>query len=451
MDTISVGAGAAQEELFQRGWTDGLPVIPPTRQRVDVGLEALGLEPATVLGTVGDRTLTADRLVSNAVMAGCRTEHLTVVAAAVDAMLDPGFNVETVVSSTGGAALCLVVSGPISAAVGMNAGPAALGPGNRANATIGRALRLIARNVLGARPGERDGTSIGHPGQYTLVVVESPPPSGWSTLREALGHAPSETTVTLLGTEGPRQIGNHLSADPDALVATIATAMADPARFAVGKAGQGVVVLGPEHAAAFARAGWDRSRVGDALAMASRVSPEALRRAGVVLEDDQLDLRGDDGLLPVVESRADLLLVTAGGAGPGWSAFLPAWAPKRHSGSAVVTRRVDTPHAPDHLPAQQGGSVAEIVIPVVAEPTPELVQPAPRDEVASGSALALIDNSKPGAARFLRYLGEALSEHLRAIGEIELVTKPTSARPLDATTTGSVAARSRLVISGVGD
>jgi hypothetical protein len=348
--TIEIDVAHAQDTFFERGWTDGLPIVPPTLERVRALLDAGGREPDETLGSVSQRSrsVSAEEAAINAVMAGCAPEHFPLVVAGVSAMLDPAFNAHAVLTSTGGAALCLVASGPLAAQAGMNARHNVLGPGNRANATIGRALRLIAINVLDARTGGMDGSSIGNPGKYTLCFPEDEPPEPWEPLRVELGYEGEDTTVTLLATEGPRQVANHLCDDGEGVLRTFAAAMRNPATFCVGKGGQCVVLLGPEHAAALVQAGWTRAAVREFLAHESRVTSEELESAGVLIETGaQHDMRpGDDGKLPAVPGPDDVFLVTAGGAGAGWSAYLPEWAPTLHS--RAVTRRVTS--AGEELP-----------------------------------------------------------------------------------------------------
>lgn len=177
-DLLTVDESEAQELFFDRGWSDGLPVVPPTPDRVDAMLAAGAVAGADLLGSVPQRgrSLTAHDAAVAAVMAGCRPEYFPIVLAAFGAVLDPAFNVHTAATSTGGAAFCLVVSGPLAQRTGMAAQHNALGSGNRANATIGRSVRLAAMNVLGARTGGMDGSSLGHPGKYTFCFAEAPPP-----------------------------------------------------------------------------------------------------------------------------------------------------------------------------------------------------------------------------------------------------------------------------------
>jgi hypothetical protein len=213
----------------------------------------------------------------------------------------------------------------------MNSGHGVLGPGNRPNATIGRSLRLLAITVFDARPGLMDSSSIGHPGKYTLCFAEDGPPAPWEPLRVSLGFELEDTTVTLMPVEGPRQIANHLNGDGRGVLKTIAAMMRNPATFIVGKGGQGIVVLGPEHALALLESGISRDEACSILARESRVAPAELEAAGVMLEaGSQHDMTpAPDGLLPTVAGPEDLLIVTAGSGGAGWSSWMPSYAPAK--------------------------------------------------------------------------------------------------------------------------
>jgi hypothetical protein len=333
---------AVQEEFFARGWTDGLPVVAPTPELVEAMLGVVGGGPEVLIGYLAarDRGVTIEQAAINAVMAGCRPDYFPVVVAALEAMFDPAFKLNTVLTSTGGAAVCTIVSGPIAQEIGMNARHNALGPGNRANATIGRALRLVAMNVLGSRPGESDASSFGHPGKLSLCFAEDAPPEPWVPLRVELGYDAGDTTVTVLGTEGPHQLAQQLTNDADDILRSFGRSIAHPTWFATGKGGHGALVLGPEHARFCVAAGMTREEVRERVYAAARVPADELVAAGVHLEQGaQHDMTpAADGTLPSVRSPGDILLVTAGGEGAGWSAWLPAWAPCQHSHRA--TRRV---------------------------------------------------------------------------------------------------------------
>jgi hypothetical protein len=344
-ERVTFDEGDMLEEFHARGWTDGLPVVAPTPERVEAMLEHAGLVPETVIGTMEDRDreLTAEKAAINAVMAGCLPIHFPVVVAGLSAMMDDAFNAHTVMTSTGGAALCLVVSGPVVDEIGIQARHNVLGPGNRANASIGRTLRLVARNVFGARTGEMDASSFGNPGKYTMCIGENQPYGDWDRLRDEFGYGPDESCVMIMGTEGPHQIANLTQGDPEALCRMYAASMNTPSTLCVGRRAQVIVLLGPEHGGALAEAGWSRQRVRETIAHHARIAPEQLEAAGIKYDTDSgiPMVPDDDGLLPRVASPDDIFLVTAGGEGAGWSAYIPAWAPPNNS--AATHRRVMPP------------------------------------------------------------------------------------------------------------
>jgi hypothetical protein len=341
-ELLAVKEAELQDVFYDSGWTDGLPVIAPTQQLVDQMLAGGGADGADLLGSIPAQnvSMTAEHAAIAAVMAGCRPEYFSIVLAALGAALDEAFNLPVACTSTGGSAICVVVSGPQAAAIGMNAHHNALASGNRANATIGRAVRLAATNLLRTRIDGTDGTSLGHPGKFTFCFAERPP-TAWPTLSEHLGYADTDTTVTVLPAGGPIQVANHLNSQAEGVAASLAAAMRVPSAFTAGKGGaQFAVVLGPEHETAFTEAGWSRADVAGALTELSAVAATGLTDAGIVLEvGSQHTMVPDDrGMLRTVADPADLFVVTSGGAGAGWSAVIPSWAPKKHA--QVVTRRV---------------------------------------------------------------------------------------------------------------
>lgn len=342
MTLLTLPRDRVHEEFFARGWTDGLPVIPPTPDLVDAMMDAGGLPNDGVLGSIPQRqvSVTVEQAAVSSVMAGCLPEYFPVVIAALSAMLDPGFRPHAAITTTGGTAQCIVVSGPIAERIGMNGKANALGSGNRANATIGRAVRLVAMNVLEARPGVRDASNMGHPGKYTFCFAEDPPPAPWGPLRTELGYTMEDTTVTVLAAEGPHQVANFLNSTGEGVLRTFAAAMRNPATYGAGKKHQVAIVMGPDHVAACIQDGWSREAVREFLAEQSRITADELLASGVLLEvGNQHDMiPEDDGKLPTIETPDDILLVTAGGWGAGWSAYIPVWAPKIHS--RMTTRAV---------------------------------------------------------------------------------------------------------------
>lgn len=341
-DLLTLEDADLQDYFNNEGWTDGLPVIAPTPVRVTAMLAGAELDGDELLGSVSTHgvAMSAQHAAVAAVMAGCRPDYFPVVVAALGAALDPAFNLAVACTSTGGASILVIVSGPLADEIGMNARHNALASGNRANATIGRSVRLAATNLLRTKVDGIDGTSLGHPGKYTFCVAEREPTT-WTTLRGDLGYGPEDTTVTVLGAAAPLQIANHLNGTAEGVAASLAAAMRVPSQFTTGKGGaQYVVVLGPEHEAALAGAGWSRRHVQSWLRAHSEVAARELADAGIGLEvGSHHSMEPDErGMLVTVESDEDVIVLTAGGAGAGWSAVVPNWAPKKHSSS--VTRRV---------------------------------------------------------------------------------------------------------------
>lgn len=342
-ELLEIEENDVHEEFFERGWTDGLPIVPPTPDRVAAMLEAGGVDdPDTLIGYLATRSrgVTLGQAATNAVMAGCLPEYFPVVVAAIEAMFDPVFNVNTVLTSTGGAALCVIVSGPIAEEIGMNGRHNCLGHGNRANLTIGRALRLVAINGLGSVVGENDASSFGHPGKIAQCFAEDPPPEPWKPLSVRLGYAADDTVVSLLAAEGPHQLAQQLTQDPDEVLRSFAGSIRHPAWFSTGKGGHGVLVLGPEHAGFCIDGGMTQAEVSQRVYEAARIDAAALQAEGVGLESEsQHDMTpAADGKINTMASPDSVLLVTAGGEGAGWSTWIPAWAPSRHS--QPVSRRV---------------------------------------------------------------------------------------------------------------
>ena len=210
-DTTTVhwdSALEAIERCYELGWTDGLPVVPPTEQRVGEFIERSGRPADEVVGELPERRreITVGKVASNAVMAGCLPEYMPVVLAATEAMLEPIFNLVGPSSSMGGSAILSIVNGPMAKELNINSRNNLFGPGNRANATIGRAVRLILMNACAAIPGVFDRSVIGHPGKYTYCIAEADTETHWTPLHVERGFSPQESTVTVFAGESPRQI-----------------------------------------------------------------------------------------------------------------------------------------------------------------------------------------------------------------------------------------------------
>ena len=325
----------AIEAYFERGWTDGLPVVPATEASVAPFLDAAGLAPDAVVlhEPVRRRTITAEKVAINAVLAGCRPEYMPVLLAALEAMADPAFTLHGAITSTGGSATLLVVNGPIRHALSLNSGANVFGPGRRANATIGRAIRLITLNCLGALPGVLDKSTQGHPGKYTYCIAENEEENPWTPLHVDRGFSRDTSTVTVYAAEGPHNALSHYGLTADAILVTIADTMACLGSFSPGES---FVVLAPEHVQILARDGWTKPRIREGLYARARRTRADLKRggklAGAVEPGDEAQWvhRG--------HGPEDVHIVVAGGGAGGHSAFIPSWSRDRNS--LAVTREI---------------------------------------------------------------------------------------------------------------
>jgi len=324
-------------ELFQRnGWTDGLPIVPPTEPLVRSFLEAAGLAASDAVGVepVRRRRITAEKVAIAAVMAGCRPEYLPVVVASVQAMCEPEFGLHGVTASTGGSAPLVVVNGPVRLALGMNATHNVLGNGSRPNATIGRALRLLIVNVLGGIPGQLDRSTLGHPGKFTLCVAEDEEDSAWLPLAAERGIAPGASAVTVLAVESPHQVMNEWTHDPAELAETYAAAIrANMLTYSIW-AGNYAVVVPKQHRQIFAEGGWSKRDLRERVHARARVTRREWRSVGKGAVAPRKD---EDGVYTALRSPDDLLVIAAGGPAGGFGAVLPPWYGKK---SLAVTKGI---------------------------------------------------------------------------------------------------------------
>lgn len=323
----------AVEFCFQQGWTDGLPVIPPTEDRVLSMLGAAGLKPDDEIGVIENRAVhvSAEKVALNAVMAGCRPEYMKVVVAAVRALCDPAWGYHGPGTSTGGAGVLMIVNGPVVRELDINAGDNLFGPGWRANATIGRAVRLVMRNIAGSRPGLLDRGTLGHPGRLSYVIAENEIDSPWTPLHVERGFRKEQSAVTIMAAEAPHQFYNQLSNT----AAGILTTCADDMRISGNVMGQPqyCVVIAGEHMKTIAADGWTKAEIRNFLFEHTQNSHEHLKRtqrmAGAVQPGDDTRMRS------LVASPEDILVVAAGGNAGAFSAYIPGWASKRSSQSVT--------------------------------------------------------------------------------------------------------------------
>ena len=322
----------AIEYAYRQGWSDGLPVIPPTTGRVAGMLDMWGHAPDEEIGRVTERhrVITAQQVAANAVMAGCTDEMFQVVLAAVQAVLDERFNVAGPTVSTGGAAPLVFVHGPVVEQLEFNPGTAVLGAGNRANLTIGRALNLVIRNACGSVPGDLDQSTTGHPGRIAYCLPEGETGS-WPSLGEELGVPEDVSAVTVFAAEAPHSVAEHASEDPALLI----RAFARVAR-ATNYAGAVIAaVICPEHRAVLQRVGWSKGDVQEALYEATKITAADLQHTGRHTGAQTTDE------MTLVPEPDDIWIVCAGGPAGGHSAIIPPWLGSgRGMGSRPVTKGV---------------------------------------------------------------------------------------------------------------
>ena len=251
------------EALDARGVTDGLPVVPPTRERVAAAVAAAGRPADGLVALVPPNFghATVEKIAVNAVMAGCRPEYLPVVIAGVEAMCDDAFDLHGVAATTNSAAPLFIVNGPVRKRLDFNAGAGVFGPGHRANATIGRALRLIIRNVGGAAAGGITMSTLAHPGYFTYCIAENEEESPWSPLSMEAGFAPGESVISAFAGAAPQTVYDHLSRTGEDLLVTLAHSLAVISHHKSTHHGDTLIVLSPEHARLLAADGWDRGRM----------------------------------------------------------------------------------------------------------------------------------------------------------------------------------------------
>lgn len=333
---------SVNEYFYERGWTDGLPIVPPTAERVQAMLAGMSWREAEeVISIVPPRMGVASmrQIAVNAVMAGCRPEYLPVVVAALQAVSEPEYGLSHRQTTTHAGAPLIIVNGPVVARLRINCGRGLFGPGWRANATIGRALRLALVNIGGAGPGV-DASQTGHPGKYTYCIAEYEAANPWEPLHVERGYAPEQSVVTVVNTEAPHSMTENIQTDPDEIMLTFASCMATLGVNNLYSQGNPVLVLGIEHARHIASAGWSKLDVQQALFERARQPWGLVKSRGKSKGPrfpEFVDKNDDKSTVPIVREARDLILIVGGGAG-GKSMFLPTAGGQ----SLSVSKPIDT-------------------------------------------------------------------------------------------------------------
>lgn len=332
-----VDAAAAMELFFERGWTDGLPIVPPTPEAVEAMLEYAGRYPAEHLGSVPERRreVNVEKVAINAVMAGCLPAFFPVVLTAVEAILEPRFSLVGPSSSTAGAAVLIVVNGPVARELGLNSKDNLFGPGNRANATIGRAVRLTMINAMGTTPGVFDRSCMGHPGKYTYCIAENEAESPWAPLHVDRGLHADDSAVTVFAAQAMYQSNDRFHSDAKSLLASTALSMAAVSSFLADAQPEMAVVVGYEHMLALRESGLTRNQIKDFLFERARSDLVSLKQVGKLPGSVK---PGDEARFEqVLDSPDDILLIAAGGVAGRYTNIIPGWP---GGGSRSVTRAI---------------------------------------------------------------------------------------------------------------
>ncbi len=329
------------EACFDRGWSDGLPVVPPTESRVLAMLGGTTRAPDEVVAVVPPDLVpcTVEKVAINAVLAGCKPEYLPVVLTAVEMACTPQFNIHGVLATTMSVGPVLIVNGPIRRAIGMNSGINVLGQGNRANNTIGRALQLVIRNVGGGRPGEVDRATLGNPGKLGFCFAEDEEGSPWTPLAADFGLAAGINAVTIFPGEGPRTIVDQLARTPEELAHSFAYALRAMLSPKAMLAFDAVLVVSPDHSRVFREAGWSKDQLRKRLLELTTIpGDELVRGAGGIAEGLPESVRGR--MIPKFRENG-LHIVHAGGGAGLFSAIIPGWA-NGELGSQTLAREIQT-------------------------------------------------------------------------------------------------------------
>jgi hypothetical protein len=321
----------AQQMLLDAGFTDGLPVVPPTRQRVERMLAANDCAADASIAVLPPLygTATWRDIAANAVMAGCRDDYLPVVGAAISALADDAFNLLGIATTTGSATPLVIVGGPVVQRIGMNSGSNVLGPGNRANATIGRAVHLALQNIGGAHPGEVDMSTLGQPAKFTFCCAENSAESPWPPLHVQRGHPADASVVTIVGAAGIVEIVDSESATAQQLACTFgASTLIAGSVGGAGLLGGGepLFIMPPEHARMFHDEGYTLQEVKAAIyehaaLPTSRLSAAVREKLSVRRE---MGGAADESVVRAAATPDDIMIVVAGGVGRK-AAYVPTW------------------------------------------------------------------------------------------------------------------------------
>jgi hypothetical protein len=327
--------------FYQRGWTDGLPIVPPTPERFARMIEESRLDPDQEIGRVEPRLgiATVGKIATNAIMAGCEPAHLKVVVAAVRAMIQPQFNLKALQCTTHPVTVMTLVNGPIAHELDINATYNCMGQGALANAVIGRGVRLVLNNIGGATPGVLDRATQGSPSKYAFCFAENEAENPWSPFHVERGFSASDSTVTVFGVEGPHNVNEHFGSTAADIMLTTAGVFATPGSNNSYLGGETLIVFGPEHAAQIARENLTKDDIKQflidkAIIPSHHIGPGQRRTFKERLPHRVIGPNGEGGM-HMASTKDDILIAVAGGAGR-HSSVLPSFGTTR-----AVTVKLD--------------------------------------------------------------------------------------------------------------
>jgi len=328
-------------DLYEsRHWTDGLPIVPPTVERVEAMIKATGRAGSDVVAVLapGHGAATVEKIAINAVMAGCKPEYLPVVLAAVEAVLEESFAMHGVLATTMFVGPVVIVNGPIRRRIGMNAKGNALGQGNRANAAIGRALQLVIRNIGEGRPQEVDRATLGNPGKLTYCFAEDEEGSSWEPLSVERGLAPGQSAVTVFAGYGLQGVVDQKSRDPESLSRSYAESLKALSNVKHAPACDALLVVCPEHHRTFRNAGWSKARLYEELYRLCEIpGSDLVAGAKGIAGGGPASLAGKT----VNKFRpGGIMIVRAGGDAGMFSGIIGGWSVGGPRGSLPVTKEV---------------------------------------------------------------------------------------------------------------
>jgi len=338
------GYSAINRHYQDQGWTDGLPIVPPTEDALREFLRCTDRAPREVVAVLPPRQgeATTERIAINAIMAGCQPEYLPVILTAVEALADPAFNLDSIQATTHPVAPLIIVNGPIAKEIGINAGYNAFGQGFRANLTIGRAIRLLLMNVGGGLPGTGDRATQGTPAKIAYCVSENEDATPWESLRVEWDCPADASLVTAIACEGPHNIQDHFSYTGLGILKVIAGAMGQAGSNNILAGGHPLLSLGPEHAATIARDGYTKRQVKEFLFEHARFS---LARLGDEYRTHLIQRGAKDApdtMVPAVRSADDVTVIVTGGAGK-HSCWQPTFGDQTWPARRQITRKDGTP------------------------------------------------------------------------------------------------------------